>query len=61
MHPLDWFFACIPVLLAFVIGVYTRRYVKSVADLQSENLLCKMGWLTEKWFIAEVPAERGVM
>jgi len=35
MHPLDWFFACIPVLLAFVIGVYTRRYVKSVADFMS--------------------------
>ncbi len=35
MHPIDWLFACIPVLVAFVIGIYTRRYVKSVADFMS--------------------------
>lgn len=35
MHPIDWLFAGVPVLIAFVIGVYTHRYVKSVADFMS--------------------------
>ena len=35
MHSIDWIFASVPVLIAFIIGVYTRRYVKSVADFMS--------------------------
>lgn len=35
MHPIDWLFACVPVIIAFTIGVYTHRYVKSVADFMS--------------------------
>ena len=35
MHFIDWIFLAIPILLVFIIGLYTRSYVRSVADFMS--------------------------
>ncbi|XHR29772.1 MAG: sodium:solute symporter [Chthoniobacteraceae bacterium] len=35
MHLIDWLLICLPILIAFSVGLYTHRYVKSVADFMS--------------------------
>ena len=32
MHPIDWVLTALPILLVLTLALYTRRYVKSVAD-----------------------------
>lgn len=39
MHPIDWLLLLLPVLIVLGIGVYTRRYMKSVADFMSSGRL----------------------
>ena len=39
MHPIDWAFIAIPLLIVLGIGIYTQRYVKSVADFLSGGRL----------------------
>lgn len=35
MHPLDWAFALFPIALVALVGFFSRRYMKSVADFMS--------------------------
>ena len=39
MQSLDWLFALIPLVLVLGVGLYTRRYMKSVADFMSGGRL----------------------
>jgi hypothetical protein len=32
MHSIDWLLVIVPIAALFAVAVYTRRYVKSVAD-----------------------------
>lgn len=39
MHFIDWFLIAIPLVIVFGVGIYTQRYVKSVADFLSGGRL----------------------
>src|SRR5439155_17897491 len=32
MHPIDWILSAVPIVLVLSLAIYTRRFVKSVAD-----------------------------
>lgn len=39
MHPIDWLCLCLPLLVALIIGLRTRRHLASVADFMSGSRL----------------------
>lgn len=51
MQPIDWIFVLLPLLLVLIIGIRTRRYVKSVADFMSG------GRLAERYLLAVAGGE----
>jgi SSS family solute:Na+ symporter len=54
MHTIDWLVTTVPILLATAIGLYTRRYVKSVADFMAG------GRAAGRYLICTARSEMGV-
>ncbi|MFA7344840.1 MAG: hypothetical protein WC003_11080 [Terrimicrobiaceae bacterium] len=53
MHWIDWLFIAVPLVFIFLVGAYTRRYMKSVADFLSG------GRMAGRYLIAVARGELG--